>query len=765
MTRAERRVYANRRNWGGGGLGSYRLLAIGCWLAGQTIAFSVAAEPADVLKQHVIEQAKGGKLVLPVKSGPGKATPATILAADGNRLLVSAQGAELNLTWKMLGDEGLYELCQPLVEKAPAPVHAAYLLLAAKLGRADGPGFEKLLAGLWEKDADAAKSVEAAVKTPKKENAPSKTATDTKEEGAAGASPAAPDSLAATVGGVIGRDGKVNREAYVREALSYDLQSVHRMLGPDYEFFHKGGKAEEFPTLPAATDRSSGKIGRNGQGFTYQFGTPVADPGGYWTTQGQVLYVPDKAGDHGVDRIDVASYGHHCLQLKPEPAWWGGAHPEPGVLQKNWTQAAAGPIAKPFAIERSYCSFSENGYMLFTSGLIGAGSVNNVPVYPCFMFPRHKVPTAIALTSKNEFLLVTIWDTQEIKGQVAVLALGGTDKGRTAFALPSWGINEHIKLLGYIDLPGLSAPSDISATSFAGWGSPVRSTEYLIEDPKDREKRFKGDEISRTGCAVVVSRAESKAVFIDLLPLLQGVREMCFTSQANADKAKNAGLDPKQWPFSFETEPRLKPLVLSVVDVPHPTAVRLSPWNVHDKHPVMAVLACLDGRLAAYDVTGFTSEKPHTPQDVKPLCVAQVGRNPTCIAYQRYADPFRKATQGSDVGGWFAINFTFLVCCRGDREIDWIEITPKGAEVYRRLRDSRIGDPVHCQQTRTNSPDGAYIVTVADFKGRKLLNYRLGSAHIDGKEIPIPDGKSEFEFTGAMEFPGYVFRVNTDNVP
>jgi hypothetical protein len=27
------------------------------------------------------------------------------------------------------------------------------------------------------------------------------------------------------------------------------------------------------------------------------------------------------------------------------------------------------------------------------------------------------------------------------------------------------------------------------------------------------------------------------------------------------------------------------------------------------------------------------------------------------------------------------------------------------------------------------------------------------------------DGKSEFEFTGAMEFPGYVFRVNTDNVP
>lgn len=728
-----------------------------------------AADPGDVLRQYVIEQAQGGKLVLPVKTGPGKAAPAAILAADEKGLRVNAQGADLALTWKMLGEEGLYELSQPLAAKAPAAVHAAYLQLAIKLGQAAGPGFDKLLTALWEKDADAAKGVEAALKAPPKEREPAKTQPGgqeaEKEAGAPREKSAPADSLASLCGGLIGRDGKVNREAYVREALSYDLMSINRTLGPDYEFFHKGGKAEEFPTLPAATDKSSGKIGRNGQGFTYQFGTPVADPGGYWTTEGQVLYVPDKPNDHGVDRIDIASYGHHCLQLKPEPAWWGGSRPEPGVLQKSWPQAAGGPIGKPFAIERSYCSFSENGYMLFTSGLIGAGAVNNVYVYPCFLFPRHKVPTAIALTSKNEFLLVTIWDTQETKGQVAVLALGGTEKGRTAFCLPSWGINEHIKLLGYVDLPGVAAPSDISATSFAGWGSPVRSTEYLIEDLKDREKRFKGDEISRSGCAVVISRAESKAVFIDLLPLLQGVREMCFTTQANADKAKNAGLDPKQWPFAFDVEPRYKPVVLSVVDVPHPTAVRLSPWNVHDRRPVMAVIACLDGRLYAYEVTGLTSEKPHGPQEIKPMCVGQAGRNPCCIAYQRYADPFRKATQGSDVGGWFAINFTFLVCCRGDREVDWVEITPKGAEVYRRLRDSRILDPVDCQQTRINSPDGAYIVTVADFRGRKLLNYRVGNASIDGTTIPISDGKSEVEFTGAMEFPGYVFHVNSDNVP
>jgi hypothetical protein len=298
--------------------GGYQLLAIGYWFS----LLLSATEPADVLRQHVVAQAKGGKLVLPVKSGAGKATPATILAADDNRLLVSAQGAELNLTWKMLGDDGLYELCQPLVTKAPGDVHAAYLQLAVKLGQADGPGFEKLLDQLWEKDPDAAKTVAALLKAPKKDTEPAKTQPAgkdaAKDSGTPGEKNAASDNLAALVGGIIGRDGKVNRDAYAREALSYDLLSLQRKLGPDYEYFHKSGKAEEFPTLPAATDKSSGKIGRNGAGFTFQFGTPVADPGGYWTTEGQVLYIPDKPNDHGVDRVDVASYGHHCLQFKPE---------------------------------------------------------------------------------------------------------------------------------------------------------------------------------------------------------------------------------------------------------------------------------------------------------------------------------------------------------------------------------------------------------------------------------------------------------------
>jgi len=131
-----------------------------------------AAEPAAVLKQYLIEQVKGGaKPVLPVRTGPGEPTPTAVLAVDERGLKVRAQGAELDLTWKMVGGEkGFYEMVQPLIPEAPASVHAAYLEWGVQLGRAKEPGFQKLLEKLWEKDAEAAKKIEesagAAVERP-----------------------------------------------------------------------------------------------------------------------------------------------------------------------------------------------------------------------------------------------------------------------------------------------------------------------------------------------------------------------------------------------------------------------------------------------------------------------------------------------------------------------------------------------------------------------------------------------------------------------
>ena len=268
-----------------------------------------------------------------------------------------------------------------------------------------------------------------------------------------------------------------------------------------------------------------------------------------------------------------------------------------------------------------------------------------------------------------------------------------------------------------------------------------------------------------------MSKAEGKIAFVDLRPLYSYYREMYFTTPENLAKTRDLGPEPKKWPFAFEAEPLCKPHFINTLDVPEPTALRVTPFS-HDNHPALAVVGCMDGRLFAYDLSSFTNPSPKgDAPEAKPYALGKVGRNPTCIALPRYADPYRKSTQGSDVGGWFSMSFTVLVTCRGDREIDWVEITPNKVDVYRRLRDSRMLDPVWCQQTRINSPDGAYLLTVTDFKGRKVLNYRIGDASIKGKKIPIPEPKDskgekgEVEFTGAMDFPGFPFRVNSDNVP
>ncbi|MCY3022234.1 MAG: hypothetical protein NTW87_24750 [Planctomycetota bacterium] len=138
------------------------LLMLLCCAAAFT-AWSGEAEPAEELKSYVIAKVKAGTLPpLPVKYASDKAAMSRILSADEQAFLVNAQGLEVKVTWQRLGDDGLLQLCRPLVADAPAPVHAAYLRLALKVGQGEGPAFDGLLNALWGKDREAAKIVEAA---------------------------------------------------------------------------------------------------------------------------------------------------------------------------------------------------------------------------------------------------------------------------------------------------------------------------------------------------------------------------------------------------------------------------------------------------------------------------------------------------------------------------------------------------------------------------------------------------------------------------
>ncbi len=146
---------------------------------------------------------------------------------------------------------------------------------------------------------------------------------------------------------------------------------------------------------------------------------------------------------------------------------------------------------------------------------------------------------------------------------------------------------------------------------------------------------------------------------------------------------------------------------------------------------------------------GLGSEGPAAAEDIRRVAEVRVGRNPTCLAYQK----------GSAN--------TIIAVSRGDREIAWIDCGGREPRVVRRLRDARLLDPVFAEMSDTHGIETS-LLTVADFKGRQIVNYRFGRlvfATQGGAKFGMgPDGKDEFECGGVLEFPGSPFSISATNV-
>jgi len=108
------------------------------------------------------------------------------------------------------------------------------------------------------------------------------------------------------------------------------------------------------------------------------------------------------------------------------------------------------------------------------------------------------------------------------------------------------------------------------------------------------------------------------------------------------------------------------------------------------------------------------------------------------------------------------------VVCRGEREIQWVSLTGNNGEVTKRLRDpERLKDPVWAEVADTHGTE-SYVLSVADFRGRQVVNYRFGPVvfHTNGgKSFGMgKDGTAEFECGGVMTFPGFPFALCGTNV-
>jgi len=251
---------------------------------------------------------------------------------------------------------------------------------------------------------------------------------------------------------------------------------------------------------------------------------------------------------------------------------------------------------------------------------------------------------------------------------------------------------------------------------------------------------------SSCGFAVVVSRYDEQVAFIDLQPLYQRVREMYFTTEENFRKTRDQGQASAQWPYTFEGDPSWKPPVVKTLAHPKPTAV-IATIGGGDR--ARALVASEDGTIGIYRVGGLSTAAPAAAAEIGRVGQVEVGRNPVCLAYQKYSGD------------------TIIAVSRGDREIAWVKYSGDTATVVKRLRDAKLLDPVHVEVADTHGTETA-IITVADFRGQKIVNYRYSDvvyATNGGARFGMgPDGKAEFECGGALDFPGCPFCVSATNV-
>ncbi|HWN96305.1 MAG TPA: hypothetical protein VNT99_14825 [Methylomirabilota bacterium] len=548
----------------------------------------------------------------------------------------------------------------------------------------------------------------------------------------------------------------LDRAAIRRDLQDFSLAGLDRRLGPDYASYRSNGPAETLPNVWMAPSR------QDPGGRRYQLGGPwVLDPGMYSSTQGQTLFAPEP-GNFGVDRVTVLEWANGCFSERPEPPWWGGFRPEP--VSQSWINAAGGNPGSPIAMARAMGGWANCGVILFSSGLVGsAGTCTAWGTNPTWQFPPGKVLTAVAVTSKSEFALVTICDVKSKKGQLAVLALQGG--GWSPFVhdwsdpypcLPSTAWLSGMKLLGYIDLPGVEFPTAVAAAGndVNRWVfGPDRNVGYLaMWNPSQQPTRdsFRTGQnagfVSTAGYAVVISKHENKAVFIDLQPLFKRVSDLHFTTPENFQKTRNLGPGPTQWPYTFDADPAWKPAIVKVIDVPQPTAVVAS---LSRGNRARAYIASMDGTVGGYQLGGLANTSNALPGQIVRVSNTQVGRNPTCLTQQKF------------------VTDTIMAVSRGDREIAWIKDDLAGTRVIRRLRDARMLDPVAAEMADTMGIE-ASIITVADFRGRKILNYRFGRVVFELQGGAIfgmgPAGLDEFECGGTLDFPGSPFCISATNV-
>ena len=591
----------------------------------------------------------------------------------------------------------------------------------------------------------------------------------------------------------------VNPDAYKSMAavLSQDAGIAYR-YGPDAASY---GSANTGPDL---AERTSTKLSAPAQdvAFYWNVGGPVSGNAGLFSTnQANMLFAADDPSQRvGVSLLQVSGYMYNVFAGLPQLPWQiyqqGQGIDTPNVMNYKASGLTNG---NPVAIGRceGAAGFCAEGIVAFQNGVLGTVGSNTASNNATATLAPNKVPTGVAVTNGNEFALVTVWDTEAMKGQVAVVALAGLCDGCDAMnssghtsngvsfsawhnwwnewmgvypGLPNMGNTAFMKVLGYVDIPGMNAPTEIAVTTnlhqfdsvqpgglFMGAAnSPLTNNWQSFTDGSSNYRRY-----AKGGVAVVISKSEQKAAFIDLKPLFSYINSVYFSS--NVGVTSNYGQASDQWPYTFDKEASQMPTVIKTVSMgDRPTAVRTTMSTGSPR----AWIATQDGTLHIYSLNGYApggAVATPSPNDIVEVgTVGDIGRNPTSLAASK-SDPSGATSD--------PMNQQVIVGSRGDNKISWVRFASDGnsGSVVRSIQHNKLTDLIAVEDA-DNFANINNVVTVTDYGGKAVRNYRYGPVIFsDGGACPRPNGcsinGSTAEYEGAMTVPGKPFQISTSNVP
>jgi len=587
--------------------------------------------------------------------------------------------------------------------------------------------------------------------------------------------------------------GEIDAARYKEVAEDWSKEAVNCRLGPTWAELHGGDTGNDAPEVWGPEGQMCGG-GYLTVGIPVQAGVCPEGGGCYGSVSGQALYVPAAgpgAAAPGLDRIQTHAWEGGAISSHPKLL----GSPEPFVTRPEYDVAALG---QPIAIARSERNWTNDGVAIFANGAVAtAGTASSGSLGAYYQFPPHLRPSAVTLTSNNEFVLVTLWNTEEIRGELAVLSV----RAPTPNAHSWWyhglfnagGVRE-LKFLGTVPLP-FATPTSIAAVTTHGWTNPndangksMRSlsftgphkdtmvdtcftgTEQMSDEANQQPISAFGAGgwlqhlIARKGYAVVASQWEDKLAFVDLAPLLDYFHSQYFGSEASCAETLSQfvwdGSQPGDqvlpqapadvWPYTFDIAPAsARPTIAAVFDVTAPRAVRVAldkshaifgptngidVWKAYAAGDDGVLHVFTPGRLmASWFEVGKGEQATGEPALV---ATGQICQHPTTMVMHRGLEGDRAT-------------FVDIVPEKVDDQTqevrglnDGVIVVCRGERALQHVVSWKDKVEVYeeIRDSRMNDPvalwysDRADVRTVADFDGQKLLSYRFGRVKIEDWE-------------------------------